>query len=158
MRSDWEKYIGNDRVALLQRACRLKGDAASALIASLRQVDVPWPDAIKQFDDMLPFVAGEAATAFPNCDELSADSFGALVSLVYNRGSSLTSREADRLDRRKEMRSIRDLMQRRQLGGIGDQIRQMKRLWEGDPKARGLLDRRELEARLFEAGLSQKPS
>jgi GH24 family phage-related lysozyme (muramidase) len=31
----------------------------------------------------------------------------------------------------------------------------MKRLWENDPDARGLVKRRELEAVLFEEGLAQ---
>jgi len=44
-------------------------------------------------------------------------------------------------------------MARREYSKIPGEIRSMKRIWDGDPKMRGLLVRRDLEADLFEKGL-----
>ena len=95
----------------------------------------------------------ENSRYFINSDELTEDSFGALVSLVYNRGSATKSSPDDPLDRRREMREIKQLCLQRQFERIPDQIRKMRRLWENDESVSGLIKRRELEARLFEAGL-----
>ena len=84
--------------------------------------------------------------ALPNTDKLSEDSFGALVSLAYNRGASF-SKDGDRY---KEMREIKENMANETFDQIPDCFREMKRLW---PNMRGLVDRREAEAKLFEAGL-----
>lgn len=67
----------------------------------------------------------------------------ALVSLVFNRGSSLASAS------RVEMRHLRDLVSRRDYREIAAQITAMKRLWESKGPD-GLLKRREAEARLVE--------
>jgi GH24 family phage-related lysozyme (muramidase) len=75
---------------------------------------------------------------------------GALVSLVFNRGASLGPD-----DKRKEMRNIAAHMQARNFDAIPAEIRAMKRIWEGKPKLRGLLVRRDKEAAFFEEGLKQ---
>jgi hypothetical protein len=60
-------------------------------------------------------------------------------------------------ERRREMHQIWRLMSEgtpATFAAIPEQFRSMKRLWLNDPDARGLLERRELEAKLFEAGLA----
>jgi hypothetical protein len=53
-------------------------------------VTVPWAAAIDVFDNNdVPKWAAITRRTFPNCDLLSLDSFGSLVSLFYNRGAAL---------------------------------------------------------------------
>jgi GH24 family phage-related lysozyme (muramidase) len=81
---------------------------------------------------------------------LPAEVQGALVSLVYNRGSSMIDKPGD--DRRKEMRAIRDAVAVGNLRKIADQLRSMKRLWQGQSLG-GLIARREAEADLVEEAI-----
>ncbi|HEY6129471.1 MAG TPA: hypothetical protein VIW23_14955, partial [Candidatus Acidoferrum sp.] len=55
-------------------------------------------------------------------------------------------------DRRKEMRAVRDAVANQDLQEIADQIRAMKRLWEGKGLD-GLLKRRDAEADLVESAI-----
>lgn len=52
-------------------------------------------------------------------------------------------------DRRREMRAIKPLVTNKDLAGIADQIRSMKRLWNVQELA-GLHKRRDKEAELIE--------
>jgi GH24 family phage-related lysozyme (muramidase) len=81
---------------------------------------------------------------YPQVGEIHGDCAAALVSLVFNRGASLTG------DRRKEMLRIQELLRVGELDKIPEQFRAMKRLW---PDSRGLRRRRDEEATLFEQGL-----
>jgi len=101
--------------------------------------------------DLGPAATVAAATAPP-----SDDLVGALVSLVYNRGPSWSVAEAkDKKGHYTEMRNIRRLMVEQNFQQIPQEIRSMKRLWEGNADMKGLVVRRELEAKLFELGLSE---
>jgi GH24 family phage-related lysozyme (muramidase) len=84
--------------------------------------------------------------ALPNATQLAPDSFGALVSLAYNRGPSFSTVG----DRYREMRAIRDHLANQQFDEIPDDFRSMRRLW---PNVVGLRNRRDHEAALFEKGL-----
>jgi GH24 family phage-related lysozyme (muramidase) len=75
---------------------------------------------------------------------LPGDCAAALVSLVFNRGSSLSG------ERRKEMAEIQLLLGGKKYSEIPKQLRAMTRLW---PNSKGLRRRREEEAELFEGGL-----
>lgn len=121
----------------------------TALADDLDQVDVPWNAAWDVFCEvsLTEFVETTKRT-FENFEELPGLCRGAIVSLVYNRGASMRN-----VDSRREMREIRDLMQDNSpdaLSQIPDSIRSMKRLW---PELRGLQDRREDEADMFDEGL-----
>jgi GH24 family phage-related lysozyme (muramidase) len=99
----------------------------------------------------LPATAAQTRAALANTAALAADSFGALVSLVYNRGPSFAAAGARYL----EMRAIAAAMASRDFGAVPAQFRAMKRLWQSDPALAGLVARREQEAILFEAGLAE---
>jgi len=106
---------------------------------------IPWENAIEIFDNLTwSKFSRLAESIYPKLDELCDDAYGAIVSLVFNRGTSLSG------DSRKEMRAIRDLIPSKDYAGIADQIRSMKRIWEGKGLD-GLLDRREAEAKLVES-------
>lgn len=150
---DWEDFISSDSIRALSVACKITGQPASKLIPTLSTVEIPWDKAIAQFQQIIPYYAGETEYAFPNCGLLTPDAFGALVSLVYNRGGSMGKLPYKDGDQRAEMRTIRSLMSQKKFSEIPSQIRSMKRLWPSD-KLAGLIARRELEARLFEASIS----
>lgn len=142
---DWPTLAPAAR-STLATACGKAGQAAKALIPSLASVTVPWDAAYQCFRDRsLPKYERQAADAFGGCLDLPPLCFGALVSLVYNRGASMAG------DGRVEMRAIRDLIAAGKLDDVPYQIRAMKRLW---PTVEGLQNRREAEAVMWERGLS----
>jgi GH24 family phage-related lysozyme (muramidase) len=88
------------------------------------------------------------AAALPNCDKLSPDSLGAIVSLAYNRGASFGPG-------RPEMHNIYNHMVAQQFDKIPAEFVSMTRLW---PKGGDLYRRRLHEAELFKAGLVSVPA
>jgi hypothetical protein len=147
---DWPMLPQTDR-DLLYDVVGLSGTDAQQALADVSAVDIPWAFANKQFLAFLPYPTNDTESVFPNCDALSDDSFGALVSLVYNRGAAIGKNS----HRRREMYEIQQLMSARKFVDIPGRIRSMKRLWENDPDARGLVKRREAEALLFERGIQK---
>jgi GH24 family phage-related lysozyme (muramidase) len=105
---------------------------------------IPWDKALDIFNKLIwTKFSRLAERAFPGLDQLCDDAYGAIVSLVFNRGSSLTG--ASRL----EMRNIRDLVPKKNYKGIAKEFRKMKRIWKGKGLD-GLLARRDAEADLVE--------
>lgn len=144
---DWPMLSAADR-ALLAKVVTLGGPAARAALPIVQAVDVPWEAAKTQFFAFLPYPTRQTEDVFPNCAELPDDSFGALVSLVYNRGPAIPRNSVSR----REMYEIQQLMAQKKFADVPGRIRAMKRLWQ-TPDSRGLILRREAEARLFERGL-----
>jgi hypothetical protein len=148
--ADWSAAIGQGAAQALTPVCGLKGAAAQQALPSVKSVDVPFDAANTVFRNVtIPHTTAQVVHALPNATQLSPDSLGALVSLVYNRGASFTRPE----DRYREMRAIAADVSNKNFADIPVQLRSMKRLWENDPKMAGLVRRRELEALLFEQGL-----
>lgn len=145
---DWPMLSQEERT-LLYSVVGLGGNAAKKALSGVQAVEIPWADAETQFHAFLPYPTKDTEKAFPNCDLLPDDSFGALVSLVYNRGPKISPNSTSR----KEMYEIQQLMKAKDFAPIADRIRAMKRVWAGDPNARGLLIRRDAEALLFDEGL-----
>lgn len=154
--SDWKDYLDVTSRKTLLAALGKKGPAAKNLLERFQSIDVPFDAAYRQFvEQNLPKYVGLTEYALANTAELSADCLGALVSLTYNRGASYLILEAeDRRGRYAEMREVGRLMDAKDFKGIPYQIRKMKRLWQGKPEVRGLLERRDMEAALFELGLN----
>ena len=148
---DWKEYIDAAVINALKPACGVTGSSASAILRQIpAQVVIPWSNAISQFqNETRPRYVGETEKSLPNIGRLNADCLGALVSVVYNRGASFRKDG----DRYQEMRSIRSHMSNHKFGAIPNEIRRMKRIWEEDPNMKGVLLRRDAEARLFEMGL-----
>jgi hypothetical protein len=146
---DWPMLSAAER-RLLYQVVGLGGVAARDALSRVAAVDIPWEPAKSQFLAFLPYPTQQTETAFGlNCAKLPDDSFGALVSLIYNRGPAMSQNS----QKRRELYEIKQLMLAKDFTKIPDRIRSMKRIWEGDPNARGLLRRREAEALLFEKGL-----
>lgn len=148
---DWRGAIPDPMIVSLERAIGVTGSAAEPLAEELQgTVDVPFTAADAVFrTKVLPRYVAVTERSLPGTAALSADSLGALVSLVYNRGPSF--RRAG--DRYTEMRAVLAHMASGDLTRIPGEIRSMKRLW---PDLPGLRKRRDLEAELFERGLAQR--
>lgn len=147
---DWAGNLSVADISALSRVCGVQGTEADRLVSQVSTVSVPLPAARKVFQNStLSKTTSLTVSSLPNCDKLSPDCLGALVSLVYNRGPSF--RKAG--DRYAEMRQILFDMNTMSFADIPTQIRSMARLWVNDPGARGLVTRRELEATLFHDGL-----
>jgi hypothetical protein len=140
-------YLGQADMARLAAAVGVRGAIVRGLHQQLQDVSIRWEDAVAVFvGRILPEHAARLETSLPNVRDLPQHSYGALLSLIFNRGSSFSLAG----DRYQEMRRIREAMAARQFSEIPGQIRAMTRLW---PNMKALMDRREAEANLFEKGL-----
>jgi hypothetical protein len=140
--SDWAAVPPAPRLAAVSG---IRGRPAAAEAARLRDILIPWAAAEDVFARVtLARYYGLACRTYPGLDRLAPPAQWALVSLVFNRGSSLAG------PRRAEMRRIRALVPRADYRAIAAEIRAMKRHWRGQG-VDGLIARREAEAQLVEA-------
>jgi hypothetical protein len=146
---DWGDKLPESMVTALEQVAGIHGSPASSHAHELHGVViVPWAAAMAVFTGRdMPKWEGIVSRALPNTDRLSPDSFGALVSLAYNRGPSFSNAG----DRYREMRAIKAHMATGNFAEIPGEFRSMKRLW---PNMVGLRHRRDHEATLFEKGLA----
>lgn len=148
---DWAGHISSGYIARLIAAMGKTGPAARAIAVRFHDIKIAKEDALAVFmKATLPHYEQETLHVFPGLDRLPDLVRGALVSLVFNRGTDMVGRPPDR---RAEMRVIRDAVRVGDLPMIAAQLRSMKRLWIGKG-VNGLLVRRENEAKLVEAALS----
>jgi GH24 family phage-related lysozyme (muramidase) len=159
----WTGILTDEQIARLQQAKGITGRAAAQIQTRFHDIRVTEAQARDVFlRQSLPREERLTASAFPGSENLPGEAFGALVSLVYNRGTDLQG------DRRKEMKAIHDAIvnsqqneegedpQTRQnnlLRFIAGQFRSMKRLWAGQGLD-GLLRRRDAEADLVESAIT----
>lgn len=152
---DWGACFTPEQKARLRGAIGKTGAAAAALAPGLADIKCNRADSARVLSEVsIPDYLERTRAAFPGLEALPPDAQGALVSLVYNRGASMSG------DSRREMRTIRDLVPLGDLPGIARALRDMKRLWEGKGLA-GLLRRRDAEAALVEAAMvpmARRPS
>jgi hypothetical protein len=140
-------FISQPQLSYIISASGKTGQSGKEYTRSIKNkgIIVTWEQAINIFDKYTwPKFAKLTESAFPGIDTLCDNAYGALVSLVFNRGSSLNGSS------RAEMRTIRGLVPKKDYKGIAEELRSMKRIWEGKGLD-GLLERREAEARLVES-------
>ena len=140
-------FLPNKQLEIVKNASGKTGQAGKDYTEKHKNdgIVVTWDQAIDIFDKLTwSKFSRLAERTFPKLNELCDDAYGAIVSLVFNRGTSLQG------DSRLEMRNIRDLIPVKDYAGIAEQIREMKRIWEGKGLD-GLLERREAEAKLVES-------
>lgn len=142
--ADWSPVLNLNFVNALRPVLGIKGDKAKAMIkGEILNVRVPYLAAYEVFaKSSIPRFYALTKSIYPQLEELNEDTQGALVSLVFNRGSSLNG------DSRKEMKAIVDLVAKKDYLGIAEEIEKSKRLWEGKGLD-GLVVRREAEADLI---------
>ncbi|MFC1813415.1 hypothetical protein ACFL03_12080 [Thermodesulfobacteriota bacterium] len=94
------------------------------------------------YESTLIRYAASTLKTYPGVEQLFPDAQAGLLSLIYNRGTSVKGSS------RKEMAEIKPLVEQQDYAGISLQIKAMKRLWE-DKGLDGLLKRRDDEAKLI---------
>ncbi len=145
--ADWGDVLDADDMADLRPWLGAQGSADA--VAGLQHIRIPitaaWRVYLKR---SVPRYWELTLEAYPEAQDLSPLCRAVLLSLVYNRGNSLSASK----DSRREMRAIRDCLRDGDLPGVAAQIRAMKRLWAGNA---GLQGRRDREAELWERGLAE---
>ena len=142
IRKDWSGNLSEIDLEKLVVVSGLKNDAASQALKNVKSVFIPLETAQSVFyESTLSRYAAATARTYPGIEKLHPNAQAGLLSLIYNRGTSLKG------PRRKEMATIKDLVIQQDYTGISQQIRAMKQLWE-NKGLDGLLKRRDDEARL----------
>jgi GH24 family phage-related lysozyme (muramidase) len=139
-------FLPDNEIELIVKASGKTGQQGKEYTKVLRKanITVKWEDAIKIFEKLTwPKFTKLAEKTFPGLSDLCDNAYGAIVSLVFNRGTSLNG------DSRLEMRNIKNLIPKKNYKGIARELRKMKRIWQGKGLD-GLLERREAEAKLVE--------
>lgn len=146
----WAQFLTDAQMTALRGCVGLIGDKAEAALKALPPMEIPWRAAWNVFiTRTLPDFIGRTRRAFPGMEKLPALCQGVLVSLVYNRGASMED-SLEHPGNRQEMRDIKQAIADGHFADIPAALRAMKRLF---PDSKGLQDRREREALLFEEGL-----
>lgn len=154
---DWSPYLTQSQVLRLVGCKGKTGNRAKQALSGLRDIKIGWDAALEVFNEKnVPREIYATLRSFPgSADKLTAMAFGALVSIVFNRGTSLQG------ERRREMQAIRTLIESDICSSfenpsdslhraIANQVRSMKRLWLDNPNSdQDLVDRREDEATLI---------
>ncbi len=158
----WRGVLADTEIHTLSQAKGITGRRAKQIETRFRGINVSKAQAQLVFSQRtLPIEINRTLKAFPGIELMPPPVLGALVSLVYNRGASITDGPGS--TRRREMRIIheilaefqtfsqsqRDACQREYALKIAVQFRKMCRLWVG-MSLPGLLVRRENEARMIE--------
>ena len=139
-------FLPSNQLEAVRNASGKTSQAGKEYVQKIKplNITVSWDQAVNIFNILTcPKFARLAEKAFPGLDELCDNAYGALVSLVFNRGTSMQG------DSRLEMRNIRVLVPKKDYKGIAEELRKMKRVWQGKGLD-GLLARREAEAKLVE--------
>ena len=145
---DWGGHLDDKSVVALSHIAGIHGSPAQALAHELHWISVPWAEAMSVFmQHDVPKWEAIVQSHLPNTDLLSGDSFGALLSLTFNRGSSFDNP----LPRYSEMRNIKLYMGTKEFAKIPGEFLSMRRLW---PQGGDLWRRRGHEADLFTRGLT----
>lgn len=146
VKKDWGAVVSESELKKLQKVVGLRGLSAKRVLSRLSGIKISFSEASRVFSEStLPAYAKKTRKAYPGVEKLHPDAQAALLSLVYNRGTSMSRKSS-----RKEMRDIRQRVVAKDYSGIAQLISGMKRLWL-DKGLPGLLKRRDDEAGLVEA-------
>ena len=158
---DWAGLLAGRDYSRLAKVVGLKGRAARDVTPSLHGIHVSRDEANHVFDAItLPRYELLVASTFPGSEKLPPDAFGALVSLVYNRGAGMKDRPG--CISRAEMRDIRDLLNGMEkptsgfLRKLAELVRVQARYWpeHGRESDSDLYHRRLDEGALIESCIS----
>lgn len=145
--ADMFKFLQEDEIKLIQGAVGCFGEKGKLYTKTLRMagIAVSWDRALELFEEYTwPKYATAMEKIYPGVENLCEDAYGALASLIFNRGTSLSGAS------RKEMLTIRELIKKMDYRGISKQLKLMERLWVGKGLD-GLIERRRAEAKLIQS-------
>ena len=132
----------SSELSLIRAGRGLKGLNAKEYTVKLKGITFTWEEAIQTFKEfILPKFTNLTEKAFPGVSDLHENAHAAMVSLVFNRGTSFkgTSR-TEMLELKKIIAAGKDYE------AMAAQFKSMKRLWD---KTSGLVGRRDKEAALI---------
>jgi len=142
--SDWEPVLSAQDYRDLKDVAGLKGQAARKRLKDVAHIIIQWDASLSVFDlKQLPREYIKTARMFPGMQDLSLNAQSALVSLEYNRGTSLIGPS------RSEMREIKALVPNKDYNGIAYWFRKMTRVWRGSSIEEDMTRRRNGEADLL---------
>lgn len=144
------KYFTGTDLQKLLSVVGYTGQKAKKSLDKVKHISISEESALSMFEELIPDYAEQTAKIYPQIVDLHPDCQGSLVSLVYNRGSSLKNRES-----RKEMINIVAHLKSGSFDEIPNEFVSMKRIWEDKANVRGLLLRRDEEASYFKEGLEK---
>jgi hypothetical protein len=129
-------------LSLIRGGRGLKGISAKEYTVKLKGITFTWDEAIQTFKEfILPKFTNLTERAFPGVSDLHTNAQAAIVSLVFNRGTSFKGTS------RVEMLELRNILaSSKDYDKMASQFRSMKRLWD---KNSGLVGRRDREADLL---------
>jgi len=140
VRSDWKGYISSEDIEKLASVAGMKGRDAAGKLRDVINVTIPYEVAVEQFTKVtLPIWLMKAYRLWPNFDSLNDRQKTALVSLTYNRGTSLEG------STRSEMKEVYNCLVRSNTRPVAGLIKQMGLR----SPLRGVQIRRREEAELF---------
>ena len=142
-------FLPKDQVIKIQASSGKTGQQGKEYTKELRAlgITINWEKALEIFENLTwPKFTRLAEKTFPGLSQLHPDAYGAIVSLVFNRGTSLVG------EKRREMANIKTLIPNKDYKNIAEEFRNMKRVWKGKGLD-GLLERREAEAKLVEMAI-----
>lgn len=142
----FSKYVSPAEMKLIVGAVGKSGKAGETYTKKLKGIIITWDESLEIFEKFtLPKFEELAERTFPGADNLCEGAQIALLSLVFNRGTSLTG------SRRTEMAKVKKLISKKDYKQIAAEFRSMKRLWTDTESDSDLCDRREAEALLVES-------
>jgi GH24 family phage-related lysozyme (muramidase) len=132
----------NTELSLIRGGRGLKGISAKEYTVKLKGITFTWEEAIQTFKEfILPKFTKLTERAFPGVVELHENAQAAIVSLVFNRGTSFKGTS------RVEMLELKNIIaSSKDYDKMAAQFKSMKRLWD---KTSGLVGRRDREAELI---------
>lgn len=164
IKADWGGIVSGTLLTYMLAVAGFKGEKAKAMIPAAKGLTVPIAAAQAVFEKKsIPRFARLAERSFPGLDQLLPDVQSMIVSLSFNRGTSLKDAvnlkdKNDKEQNRLEMRKIAAAVLIKDYKAIASAFRAMKRLWDGIPdypgdvenKVQGLINRREEEAEMID--------
>jgi hypothetical protein len=149
IRADWSKHVDPAMLAVMCTCAGIKGTNAKAKLPIVkRAIMIPWDAALDVFADRdVPNWTAMVLARINAAKDLNPTCLGVIVDLAYNRGASFDIAG----ERYAEMRAIKADINAGHLASVPADLRSMRRLW---PSQRGLRDRRDHEAALWNKGLT----
>ena len=140
IQNDWQGFLSGEDIQKLCKVSGLRGWTAKQAHRGVVGITIPYEVALKQFTKVtLPRWIMKTYQTFPNFDNLNVRQKTALVSLVFNRGTSLKGRKRD------EMQAIHDNLARGNTRPVAGLIKAMAQ----HSPLKGVQKRRVEEAELF---------
>lgn len=100
--NSWQDFLTSGAVGRLADCAGITGTKAKVVAIELKDIRIEWSPAIQEFNGYeVPNYWNLTRRTFPGFDDLRTNAKGALVSLVYNRGSSMAGPS------RVDMRNVR---------------------------------------------------